>query len=42
MQKKSNKFLKKEIEKFKDLKYIEGLTFEELKEIYEEESYYLN
>ena len=28
MQKKLNSFLKKEIEKFKDIKYIEGITFE--------------
>jgi hypothetical protein len=30
MQKKLNKFIKKEIEKFKDTKYIEGITFEQL------------
>ena len=43
MQKKSSKFLKKEIEKFRDAKYIEGLTFEQLKKISEEEQdYYVN
>ena len=43
MQKKLNKFLKKEIEKFKDMKYIEGITFEQLKKISkEEEDYYVN
>ena len=41
MQKKLNKFLKKEIEKFKDAKYIEGLTFEQLKKI-SKEDYYVN
>ena len=43
MQKKSNNFLKKEIEKFKDMKYIEGITFEQLKKISkEEDDYYVN
>ena len=44
MQKKSSKFLKKEIEKFKDIKYIEGITFEQLKKISkeEEDDFYLN
>jgi len=43
MQKKLSKFLKKEIEKFKDVKYIEGLTFEQLKQIsIRKNDYYLN
>jgi len=33
MQKKLNKFLKKDIEEFKDVKYIEGITFQQLKKI---------
>jgi len=33
MQKRLNNFIKKEIEKFKDVKYIEALTFEQLKKI---------
>lgn len=33
MQKKLGKFIKKEIEMFKDAKYIEALTFEQLKRI---------
>ena len=41
MKKKSNNFLKREIEKFKDAKYLEDLTFEQLKKISEEE-YYIN
>ena len=42
VQKKSNKFLKKEIEKFKDIKYIEGITFEQIKKLSVEDDYYLN
>ena len=43
MQKKLNSFLKKEIEKFKDTKYIEGLTFEQIKKISaDKEDYYIN
>jgi cell division protein FtsB len=43
MQKKLNSFLRKEIEKFKDNKYIEGLTFEQLKKISsKEDDFYLN
>jgi len=43
MQKKLSKFLKNEIEKFKDVKYIEGVTFEQLKKIsVREDDYYLN
>jgi len=43
MQKKLDKFLKKEIEKIKNLKYIEGITFEQLKKkSIEEDIYYLN
>ena len=33
MQKKLNKFLKSEIEKFEHVKFIETLTFEQLKKI---------
>ena len=43
VQKKLNSFLKKEIEKFKDIKYIEGLTFEQIKKISaDKEDYYIN
>ena len=43
VQKKLNKFLKKEIEKFKDIKYIEGITFEQIKKLSaEKEDYYIN
>ena len=43
MQKKLNSFLKKEIEKFKDIKYIEGITFEQIKKLsVEDDDYYLN
>ena len=43
MQKKLNSFLKKEIEKFKDIKYIEGLTFEQIKKIStDKDDYYIN
>ena len=33
MQKKLSKFFKKEIERYKDVKYIERITFEQLKKI---------
>ena len=33
MQKKLNSFIKKEIDKFEHAKFIEGLTFEQLKRI---------
>ena len=33
MQKKLNSFLKKEIERFETTKYIEGITFEQLKKL---------
>lgn len=43
MQKKSNNFLKKEIRKLDNSKYIEGITFEQLEKILkEEQDYYLN
>ena len=43
MQKKLDKFLKKEIDKLKDAKYIEGITFEQLKKIsVKGEDYLLN
>jgi len=42
MQKKSNSFLKKEIEKFKDIKYIEGIAPEQIKKISEEDDFYVN
>ena len=43
VQKKLNSFLKKEVEKFKDMKYIEGVTFEQIKKLSaEKESYYIN
>ncbi|MDP6547608.1 MAG: hypothetical protein QF917_01450 [Candidatus Woesearchaeota archaeon] len=42
MQKKLNKFIRKEMEKFKDIKYIEGITFEQLKKISKEDNYYIN
>ena len=42
VQKKLDKFLKKEIEKLKDIQFIEGITFEQLKKISkgEEEDYF--
>ena len=43
MQKKSNNFLKKELRKLDNVKYIEGISFEKLIEITEEkEDYTLN
>ena len=42
MQKKSNNFLKKEIEKFKDIKYIEGIVPEQIKKISTEDDFYVN
>ena len=43
MQKKSNSFLKKEIKKLDNAKYIEGITFEQLEKISkEDDDYYLN
>ena len=43
MQKKLNSFLKKEVEKFKDIKYIGGVTFEQIKKLSaEKEDYYIN
>ena len=43
MQKKSNSFLKKELRKLDNVKYIEGISFEKLIEITEEkEDYTLN
>ena len=43
MQKKLNKFLKKEMEKFKDVKFIEGITFEQLKKIsIKKNNFYIN
>ena len=36
--------MRKEIEKFKDIRYIQGITFEQLKKISkeEEDDFYLN
>ena len=43
MQKKSNSFLKKEIEKFKDARYIKGFTFDQIKKIsVDKEYWYVN
>lgn len=43
MQKKSSNFLKKEIEKLENIRYIEGITFEQLEKISDEEDeYYIN
>ena len=43
MQKKSNSFLKKELRKLDNVKYIDGISFEKLIEITEEkEDYTLN
>lgn len=40
MQKKLNKFLRQETEKIKNVKYIEGITFEQLKKISVKENAY--
>ena len=43
MQKKLNRFIEKEIETLEHLKFIEAITFEQLKRIsIEEDDYYLN
>ncbi len=43
MQKKLNSFLKKEIERLENVKYIEGITFEQLKKLSAEKNdYHIN